>query len=94
MRNITKKPTHCIPEAVIFVDVPCAGAQLDAVAQTHSSPLSLVEITSWDVVHLARLAAFIDHILLAETQPPVTLQLHKIRRKTKRSNEETTNRIS
>lgn len=61
--------------------MPCAGAQLDAVAQTHSSPLSLVEIPSWDVVHLARLAALIDDILLAETQPPVTLQLHKKKRR-------------
>lgn len=61
--------------------MPCAGAQLDAVAQTHSSPLSLVEITSGDVVHLAGLAAFIDYILLAETQPPVTLQLQIVEEK-------------
>lgn len=76
--------------------MPCAGAQLDAVAQTHSSPLSLVEIPSWDVVHLASLAALIDDILFAETQPPVTLQLHKFKRKKKtgRRNKEMATRSS
>lgn len=69
-----REPTHCVPEAIIFVDVSCAGAQFDAVAQTHSSPLSQVELTSWDAVHLARLAAFVNHILLTEPQPPVILQ--------------------
>lgn len=52
----------------------CACAQLDAMTQTHSSPLGQVELSGRDAVHLARLAALVNHILFAETQPPIILQ--------------------
>ena len=70
----THTQTHRVPEAVVFVDVSGAGDQLDAVPQTHTSPLGLAELHGRDVVHLACLAALVHHVLLTEAQTAIVLQ--------------------
>lgn len=64
---------HRVSEAVIFVDVPGAGGQLDALSQTHTSPLGLRQFRSWDAVHLPCLTALIHHTLSTEPQTAIIL---------------------
>lgn len=66
-------PTHSVFEAIIFVDVSSAGAQLDAVTQTDSPPLGLSELRHRNAVHLPSLTVFIHHCLLTEAKTPIIL---------------------
>lgn len=65
--------THRIFEAIILVDVASAGDQLNAIAETHSSPLCLNQFRHSDAVHLPCLIVLVNNCLFTETQASIIL---------------------
>lgn len=72
--NVFCISAHSVFEAIIFVDVSSASAQLDAVTQTDSPPLGLSELRHRNAVHLPSLTVFIHHCLLTEAKTPIVLK--------------------